>query len=371
MKIKKSIVRLIVCTIVFGFVTSAYAVNRNDVFNELEKINTSWEDVSIDVWINDFENDAEPGVLVGDELIYRVKSDKPAFFAFILVDARGNMAVLKPDALSSSGINGASQSITFPTEEQSQSGESTIKQAAPLGKESVFVLASDQHIPADVFGLDPLSDYVNYRTDLGESRALVERLNAHSDDTKMALVRYEYFVDSDTQFSTRGIRREISDRIEEVSVTVEPVKIVEAEMVGAEVDKKLVSEQLVQEPEPLVKSSPIVINDINFDHNSDVLTDRGINQLEILGSELIDLQSQNQLPKVRLTGHTDSSGSADYNMDLSKRRSMASKRFLVDELGLPEEFIDTHGMGETVAIEDNSTGAGRARNRRVEFEIIK
>ena len=351
MEIRSRIIRLCVVTLILSFTASAYAANRNEVFSELNRINTNWDEVSVDLWINDFENDLQPGVLVGDELIYRVKSNKPAFFTFILVDARGNMAVLKPDALPNSGINGASQNLTFPTEEQSQSGQSTITQAMPLGKETIFLLATDQQIPADVFGLDPSTDYVNFGFDLSESRDLAMRLNDHSDGMKVELQRYEYFVDSDTQFSTRSIKREIVERIEEVGVTAASVTRAKRE--------------------PVVKSSPIVINDINFNHNSDVLTVRGINQLEILGSELIDQQQQNQLVRVRLTGHTDSSGSADYNLDLSKRRSLASKRFLVDELGLPEEFIETHGMGEAIAIENNSSGVGRARNRRVEFEIIR
>ena len=351
MEIRSRIIRLCVVTLILSFTASAYAANRNEVFSELNRINTNWDEVSVDLWINDFENDLQPGVLVGDELIYRVKSNKPAFFTFILVDARGNMAVLKPDALPNSGINGASQNLTFPTEEQSQSGQSTITQAMPLGKETIFLLATDQQIPADVFGLDPSTDFVSYGSDLSESRDLAMRLNDHSNGMKVELKRYEYFVDSDTQFSTRSIRREISARVGK------------SELTAASVTRT--------QREPVVESDPVVINDIRFDYNSDVLTIRGINQLEVLGSELIDLQQQNQLPRIRLTGHTDSVGSADYNLDLSKRRSLASKRFLVDELGLPEEFIETNGMGEAVEIEDNSTDSGRARNRRVEFEIIR
>ena len=204
MKVNNTVFRIYVMALMFSFATGAYAVNRNDVFSELEKINTSWADITIDLSINDFGKDAEHGVLVGDALIYRVKTDKPAFFAFILVDARGNTAVLKPDALSGSSVTGASQSLTFPTEEQSNSGQSTIKQATPLGKETVYLLASDQHIPTSVFGLDPLTDYVSYDADLGQIRALIQRLNANSKNTNMALKRYEYFVDSDTQFSTRA-----------------------------------------------------------------------------------------------------------------------------------------------------------------------
>ncbi|MFK7857676.1 MAG: OmpA family protein [Granulosicoccus sp.] len=338
------------------FASSAYAVNRNDMFAELDNINTDWNDISVDLWINDFENNPDPGVMVGDRLTYRVETDTPAYFALILVDARGNVSVLKPDADAQSGISGPSQSLVFPNEEQSKLGLNRIEQAEPLGKETIFLLASDKPLPTSVFGIDSSSDYATYGNDLDKVKNLVGRLNSFPEPVKLASARYEYYVDSDTQFSTRGIRREISDRIEEVEVTTNAVKIANAE-INPEVAP--------------ITSTPIVINDINFEYDSDVLTSSGINQLEVLGSELVDRQGQNDLPKIKLTGHTDSTGPAEYNMYLSEKRSNASKRFLVEVFGLPEESIDTYGMGESAPIAPNDTVEGRARNRRVGVEIVQ
>jgi len=206
MKVKKIVFRICAIALIAGFATSAYATDRIAVFSEIEKINTSWHDNSIELWINGIENGAHPRVLVGDELVYRGKADKPAFFAFILVDARGNTAVLKPDVLTGS-IAEATRNFTFPTEEDRNSGQNTIKQGMPSGTETVFLLASDQFVPAGVFGLDSQSDYVNYGTELSEIVALVNRFNAHSKEMKVALIRYEYFVDSDIQFSTQFSNR--------------------------------------------------------------------------------------------------------------------------------------------------------------------
>lgn len=361
MKVKNTLFRIFVFTLIVGFSANAHAAfNRNKVFSELEKIQTNWEDISIDLSINDFDKDVHPGVVIGEELTYRVKTDKPAYFVFILVDAKGNTAVLKPDALSGNGITGANQSLTFPSDEDRASGRNKITQGTPLGKETIFLLASDQYIGVDVFGLDDLTDYTDFGKDLGEIRALVSDISQYTKDMKLKIARYEYFVDSDTQISTRGIRREMSDRLDDPDVTVAPVKLAEA-----------VASVKSDSAEGPAVDSPVVFNDIQFDYNSDVLTDRGISQLEVLGSELIDRQEQDELPRILLTGHTDSYGSAEYNMDLSKRRSMASKRFLVEELGLPADYIDTHGMGETAPLEANDTKSNRARNRRVEFEIVK
>jgi OOP family OmpA-OmpF porin len=67
-----------------------------------------------------------------------------------------------------------------------------------------------------------------------------------------------------------------------------------------------------------------------------------------------------------LEGHTDSSGSDNYNMRLSEARAAAVKRVLVEQYGIDANRIDTVGMGETQPIADNSTVDGRAQNRRVE-----
>ncbi|MFK8083364.1 MAG: OmpA family protein [Granulosicoccus sp.] len=347
---------LLVLVITVHVAGTAHAVNRNDMFAELEKINVSWKDVAIKFWINDFENESDPGVLVGDRLTYRAVSDQPAFFAFILIDARGNVAALKPDATADGGISGASRTLVFPDEQQSEMGLNVIEQAEPLGKETIFLLASDQALPASVFEIGAREDYVNYGNDVDRVRALVTRLNKYADSLNLTSLRYEYYVDSDTQFSTRGIRREITERIEEVEVTTNAVVIANAEATDTVLP---------------IKSTPIVINDINFEYDSDVLTSSGINQLEVLGSELVDRQGQDDLPRIVLTGHTDSTGPADYNMSLSEKRSAASKRFLVEEFGLPADFINTHGLGESQPITPNDTKEGRARNRRVGVEIVQ
>ena len=340
---------------------SAHAFNRNDVFAELDQLSVSWNDISIKIWINDFRDDPDPGVLIGDRLTYNVEADKSAYFALILVDARGNTAVLKPDALATNGLDQASENLKFPAIEVNSTDQGIIEQSGPLGKETIYLIASDKNIPAKVFSLGASADYVYFGADIDKVRNLVSQLNSVSSSTRLTSVRYEYFVDSDTQFSTRGIRREVSSRVDELEDETKPVKEVQVAV------KPIVDD----EPVTRIKSSPLVINDITFEYDSDVLTDTGVNQLEILGSELIDRLEQNELPRVLLTGHTDSSGSAEYNMALSKRRSAASKRFLVDELGLPGDFIDTHGMGEAAPMVANDTDSGRARNRRVEFEIVR
>ena len=71
---------------------------------------------------------------------------------------------------------------------------------------------------------------------------------------------------------------------------------------------------------------------------------------------------------IDVMGHTDSTGSEQYNLDLSKRRADSVANFLVSR-GVSRARIETIGYGEAYPIADNSTEEGRAQNRRVEIRI--
>lgn len=74
-------------------------------------------------------------------------------------------------------------------------------------------------------------------------------------------------------------------------------------------------------------------------------------------------------PELRLlvVGHTDTRGSFDYNIDLSKRRAQAVVDALVTGYGVSGERLKPWGVGFTVPAATNDTRAGRTRNRRVEL----
>lgn len=69
-------------------------------------------------------------------------------------------------------------------------------------------------------------------------------------------------------------------------------------------------------------------------------------------------------------GHTDSTGEADYNLDLSQRRAEAVARFLVEQ-GLEAGRIAAHGYGEQHPVAGNDTAAGREQNRRVDIVVLE
>ena len=73
--------------------------------------------------------------------------------------------------------------------------------------------------------------------------------------------------------------------------------------------------------------------------------------------------------RIELSGHTDAVGSHDSNVDLSQRRAKAVKLYLVDS-GIDSSRIEPQGFGPDKPIADNETTAGRAENRRIEFELL-
>jgi outer membrane protein OmpA-like peptidoglycan-associated protein len=69
-----------------------------------------------------------------------------------------------------------------------------------------------------------------------------------------------------------------------------------------------------------------------------------------------------------IEGHTDTTGSADFNMKLSQQRADTVREFLISQ-GLSPDIITAKGMGQADPVADNSTAAGRKQNRRVEIIV--
>ena len=68
-----------------------------------------------------------------------------------------------------------------------------------------------------------------------------------------------------------------------------------------------------------------------------------------------------------IVGHTDNTGTVEYNERLALDRAAAVRIVLVNELGVPAELISVDGRGQHCPIASNETPTGRAKNRRVEI----
>jgi outer membrane protein OmpA-like peptidoglycan-associated protein len=99
----------------------------------------------------------------------------------------------------------------------------------------------------------------------------------------------------------------------------------------------------------------------------DVDSDRIRTESEPVLSEVADALRRNPQWQLTIEGHTDSIGSAQTNMELSRRRSEAVRAALVERYGIAAERLSARGYGATVPKDTNDTPDGRARNRRVEL----
>jgi len=105
--------------------------------------------------------------------------------------------------------------------------------------------------------------------------------------------------------------------------------------------------------------------DALFDFDKSVLKPEGKSKLTELVGKLKDVN----LEAIVATGHTDSIGKAEYNQKLSVRRAESVKAFLVSN-GVAADRVYVSGKGETQPVADNKTAEGRAKNRRVEIEVV-
>lgn len=106
-----------------------------------------------------------------------------------------------------------------------------------------------------------------------------------------------------------------------------------------------------------------VTHGIYFDTDSDRLKPESAAVLKQVAAAL----GRNPNLKLEIDGFTDSTGNADHNLDLSKRRAQAVQAVLVSQFGIEADRLGFNGFGAASPIASNDTPDGRANNRRVEF----
>jgi OOP family OmpA-OmpF porin len=105
--------------------------------------------------------------------------------------------------------------------------------------------------------------------------------------------------------------------------------------------------------------------EVLFDFDKSVVKPDGKAKLDDLAAKVRGIN----LEVVIAIGHTDSVGTDEYNQKLSVRRAESVKAYLVSK-GIEANRVYTEGKGEKQPVADNRTAEGRAKNRRVEIEVI-
>ena len=121
-------------------------------------------------------------------------------------------------------------------------------------------------------------------------------------------------------------------------------------------------------PAPRVEAKKIVIDQmVHFDFNKyNIKSD----SYAILDDVAKVIQQNPQVKKVKVEGHTDSIGSEAYNLKLSQKRAESVVDYLVKK-GVASSRLEPMGYGKSRPIDTNKTAAGRAKNRRVEFNVTE
>ena len=109
----------------------------------------------------------------------------------------------------------------------------------------------------------------------------------------------------------------------------------------------------------------VVMQDVNFESNSAVLTGQAA---KVLDGVVAALRGQPNI-RIEIGGHTDSTGAAVFNLILSQQRAESVRQYLISH-GIDGGRLTTQGYGDTKPVASNKTEAGKAQNRRVEFKII-
>ncbi len=114
------------------------------------------------------------------------------------------------------------------------------------------------------------------------------------------------------------------------------------------------------------ENKSFVLNNIYFDTDSSNIKEESY----VAINQIFELLQKNNNIKVEISAHTDNIGEYQYNINLSQKRAKSVVDYLISK-GIKNDNLVAKGYGETKPITSNDTPEGNAKNRRVEFKILK
>jgi len=119
----------------------------------------------------------------------------------------------------------------------------------------------------------------------------------------------------------------------------------------------------------MITDTEVKLNNVYFEFNKSNITKLGASELD----KLVAIMHENLKMHILVKSHTDTKGSAAYNLKLSERRAQATMQYLISK-GIDKSRLSAKGMGSTtpkVDCKSNCTAEDDAENRRSEFLIVK
>ena len=157
----------------------------------------------------------------------------------------------------------------------------------------------------------------------------------------------------------KGVRPEASAKVREIAEGVWGVRQVRIEELATPPPPAPVVSDVQNKLNEIVR-----LKNIEFRSGSAELTPQGLATLDEVAAALTGASSLT----VSISGHTDASGDAAANQQLSEARAAAVKTYLASK-GVDAARMTTAGFGQTKPVADNATPAGRKKNRRIEFGV--
>ncbi|MBP1688640.1 MAG: hypothetical protein H6Q33_4783, partial [Deltaproteobacteria bacterium] len=122
--------------------------------------------------------------------------------------------------------------------------------------------------------------------------------------------------------------------------------------------------QAAPPPPPPPAKKKIVLRSVHFDFDKATLK----SEAKPILDEAVQVLKQEGSVDIVVEGHTDSVGTDQYNLGLSRRRAETVRTYLVEH-GVARSRITAEGLGESKPVASNDTADGRAQNRRVELHV--
>lgn len=130
--------------------------------------------------------------------------------------------------------------------------------------------------------------------------------------------------------------------------------------------------KIIDTPPPPKVDTVVVMDNIYFAFNKATILPESYDAID---NQIVAMMNKYSTMVIEIGGHTDSQGSDDYNLKLSKARAESVKKYLVSK-GIAADRIETQGYGETKPIAPNTINGkdnpeGRKKNRRTEFKVLR
>ena len=109
----------------------------------------------------------------------------------------------------------------------------------------------------------------------------------------------------------------------------------------------------------------VVLKNVQFELNSAELTAGSTGELD----KAVNAMNKYPALRIEISAHTDNTGEAAYNQQLSEKRANSVRDYMVNQ-GIAKDRMEVKGYGEEKPVADNNTREGRAANRRVEMKVL-